>query len=37
MSVEKGERIIGEAVAKRWRLQQKMLADAQAKKSQQKG
>ena len=36
MSVEKSERIIGEAVAKLWRLQQKMLADARANKSQQK-
>ncbi len=36
MSVEQRERIIGQAVAKLWRVQQKMLADARAKRSQQK-
>jgi hypothetical protein len=36
MSAAKRERVIGEVVARRWRLQQKILADAQAKKSQQK-
>jgi hypothetical protein len=36
MSAEKRERIIGQAVAKLWRVQQKMLADARAKRSQQK-
>ena len=33
ISLEKREQIIGEAVAKLWRLQQKMLADARAKRS----
>jgi hypothetical protein len=36
MSAAKRERVIGEVVARQWRLQQKILADAQAKKSQQK-
>jgi hypothetical protein len=35
ISAGKRERIIGEAVARLWRLQQKILADARAKKSQQ--
>jgi hypothetical protein len=34
ISAEKRERIIGEAVARLWRLQQKLLADARAEKSQ---